>query len=186
RSALGARQAAEVSVRGWWGWWGCGSGPVGRRSQRSRQGRGRRDQPMLAGRCWPDDAGRVTGPPTGTPTPGQTGGHTHAGPRRAGPRTAPPGPPGESAQRREVTAGDVLRPRGRCRERIGERVLHAVEHQKDVRTGERGDVVPRSVHDVAVEPERRPGRAGELVDAVPLRHPGDRFFAGHTHSLLLQ
>src|SRR5699024_5972978 len=145
-------------------------------------------------RCWPADAGRpmLAGPrghrlthppqarPVGTPTP------AHAGPRRAGPRTAPAGPPGESAQRREVTAGDVLRPRGRRRERIGERVLHAVEHQEDVRTGERGDVVPRTVHDVAVEPERRTGGAGELVDSVTLGHPGDRFLAGHTYGLFLQ
>src|SRR5699024_11912998 len=76
-----------------------------------------------------------------------------------------------SAQRGEVPVADVAGPGCWRRVRLSQRVLHAVEHQKDTRPRARREVVPGTMHDARVAPQRRAGRAGELVHAAVVPHP---------------
>src|SRR5690606_28642348 len=71
-----------------------------------------------------------------------------------------------SAQDLPVARAEEFGPGLVGRERVGQRVLDAVEHDEQVRARERRDVPVRAVHAVGVEPDRRAGLAGELLDAV--------------------
>src|SRR5437763_5414774 len=78
-----------------------------------------------------------------------------------------------AGDRGRVTPGDERGTRLGRGERLAQCVLHAVEHQEDVRARVRRDVVAGAVHDVRVEPQRRACRPGKLVDPLFRGQLGD-------------
>src|SRR5690606_28884752 len=90
-------------------------------------------------------------------------------------------------QRRYVTpVRDPLRPPLGRRERFGERVLYAVEHEEHVAARIRRDVGVRSVHHVALEEDHGTDGPHEGLDAALVHQRGQRSGIGHADELAAQ
>src|SRR5205823_10215971 len=91
-----------------------------------------------------------------------------------------------AGDRCRVAPGDERGTRHGGGEGLAQRVLHAVEHQEDVRARVRRDVVAGAVHGVRVEPQRRACLPGELVDPVFRGQLGDVVLRRDADALVLQ